>query len=207
MFINRAKSFIYLRVPKTGSTSIQHYMIDNFVDESTTHSPILDWKIKGQGIHTSVLTGGINLVHANIQDLIVNNYITEKETFDVYGVVRNPIDKFISGCYYSLSEGFNNKVKLPPNELLRLYLDDVVKTGAYLHQHEWLNKCNKIYNYENIDSMLKDIHLKFNTEYKGINYKHRSNLKEVDIVVDKDLIETIKHIYAKDFEIYNSVKQ
>ena len=66
---------------------------------------------------------------------------------------------------------------------------------------------NEDYNYENIDSMLKDIHLKFNTEYKGINYKHRSNLKEVDIVVDKDLIETIKHIYAKDFEIYNSVKQ
>ena len=206
MFINHKKSFIYLRVPKTGSTSIQNYMIDNFVDESTVHSPIIDWRIKGKNMHTPVLSNGVNLVHATIEDLITNNYIKENYSFDVYGVVRNPIDKFISGCYYSLSEGFNNKVKLPANELLHLYLKDIKHNNSYLHQHEWLKDCNKIYSYENINLMLEDIHKKFKTEYNGIKYNHRSSLKEENITVDKNLLDELYDLYAEDFKIYNSVK-
>jgi hypothetical protein len=201
MFINRTKRYVYLRVPKTGSTSIHNYLIDNKKDDDVSYSFMREYKFDN---HNSSFKNA----HPNLQDAINSNLlkIEDLSNYKIYGIIRNPIDRFISMVYHF----YKGNKKKHQNDVVRDAINDY-KLGIYPYhaQKDWLiynnNPINNIFLYENINKMLTsilgtDVNIKYNHRSK---YRTNHNYNDLEL----ELQNTIKEIYYEDWQIYNMYKQ
>lgn len=96
MIVCRSRKFIFLRVPKTGSTSISYHFVENI-------------KFSLQDFYTEMPTASISSYnitnplfakdqHPNLQRFVKWGLLTDSmiASCKVYGVLRNPIDRFFS---------------------------------------------------------------------------------------------------------------
>ena len=140
MILSKSRKFIFLRVPKTASTSLQrqilesipyeeidlHTQIDTYhendnTDEIPSDSRLLTCKYPHEEI--PAVFSAIN-AHPNLADLIKHKVITYDELFEykVYGVMREPIDRLISQAQHSFSKLYFN----PP-------LTNALALSSFLH--------------------------------------------------------------------------
>ena len=80
MFISKERNFIYLRVPKTGSTSMMNYLRDNLGNnEGTTYTlmNIFEWEGKNLPIGQVVLRSKAIILTGNVvaNSLQINNNV------------------------------------------------------------------------------------------------------------------------------------
>ena len=200
MFLNRTKKFIYLRTPKTGSTSIQAYLVDN-VDKSddVAYESAPLFSMAAHNISTPEC-------HLNINEMLLYNIITENEILDynIFGVLRNPIDRFISAVYHGRNE---------PNCVLDMnyIVKKALRHGDFdcitkIPQQYWLTynetPINNIYLYEDIPLMMNAM---LNTETNLI-YKYRENRYEQNRIgtLSDGLCKEIISLYKPDYEMYLS---
>lgn len=194
-------NFLYLRVPKTASTSLSYVLQDAF------NAP-------ANGICTPVEYGifkyrHIN-VHVTISDLIRRSHLNPKVIpfLDIYVVVRDPIDRYKSWCAHV--HHFNNFNKYETvEELINNGYDDV--TYHFYPQTKWLEYegklANNIFAYENIDKMLNQIKEKYSVNIKEMpRYQGKYRMGR-DFKVKNEIIERLRFDYKRDFEIYDLYKK
>ena len=193
-----------MRVPKTGSTSVQKFLIDNIdQNDNVAHSKILLFDLSPKIIPKEANA------HMNIQQAIEYGVLEQEhfDTFDMYGIIRNPIDRFVSQVYHDEHQD-SIKTSIDKNKAIEKLLKNIDFTDNDRQpQHFWLTHNNQLINnvflYENINEMTN----KMLGVEKEITHKHRSgkrfdrNLDDIDV----GLKEEITKLYAKDFEIYNKV--
>jgi hypothetical protein len=86
MIVSRKRGFIFLRTPKTASTSLTFQIRDSIESEIDFHSGLGPPQVD------------VEFYHLNLKEAINRKILSENEIkeFRIYATIRNPIDRFIS---------------------------------------------------------------------------------------------------------------
>lgn len=214
MLISNEKKFIYLRVPKTGSTSVSVYFYENLpleeniirlVDNSDILRKEESSKIKDGYFNKSTIIT-TNGIHTTLDEIIKLNLLTYPLTaYDIYAVCRNPVDRFLS--FQSMMKKVENINILENFSVFKYYMSMFEASP----QSTWLNYNNRLVNrvflYEDIDLMVSEIAKKYGiTDTSNFsNYSFRQYKKSIS-AVDSRTLEYINIYWQDDFKIYNQLK-
>lgn len=201
-----SKKFLYLRVPKTGSTSVTNYLLDHVQQFDDLKCSTPDAPIKT--IVNEKFIDARAPVHSRIYTLTELKYFSTEEykALKVFAVVREPVDRTISLAYNVVSPKFTEGKSLDwvVENLLDNHIKYVDKQSEILLYNGSL--LPNIYPYEKTSEMLQDIAVLLGFPYTPNSYKHRSEeRKDRTKSLNKRLVDKIYDLYDLDVKIYNSV--
>ena len=211
MIIIPCKKFVFLRVPRTASTSLSHFIGQNVSHfEDMKHTPVY---YADYYTDKSISLGDVNSVHDNLDQIVHKGLLTFDEAinFRVFAVMRDPVQRFIStSCL------LNNNKEADINQIVELQLEQLAdplkkKNGNFRPQTHWIKFNNKqisdIFCYENLNSIIKEMWSYLNIqESSELIYKHRVNERKDKIsVLDSFLANKIKSMYNDDVEIHQKL--
>ena len=203
MIISHKYKFIFIRIPKTGSTSIENFckMIDK----------------------DSIISDETKAPYGHYTASQLKNIVTEKQWKEYFKFcfIREPNSWVISQYRYNLQYYYkfeqlqiildkNKKLRLPEDNILTE--KDIIK--LYILLDCWFSYSNQIQyideqidfigKFENLQEDLNKILkiLNINTEYK-IEHLNKSNSQK--LTLNDDSRDIIKILFKKDFELYNSI--
>lgn len=219
MYISHKYKFIFLRTPKTASSSLSDWFIKNIPDAQAIYTPVEDSKTPGT-LNVNIINKyklNFKYYHFTIQDLVKENIVTEHQarTYRVISVLREPIDRQKSFFYfYSKWKAKNRPVDLKLYKALAPHGQFIGEPNSGIKQTDLLKLGNgligEFWLYENIEDHLEDLikSLKIDVKvplqkYKSTFRKNRNN----EIEFDKDSLDQIKSLFEKDFYVYNELKE
>lgn len=215
MIYSKPRNFLFLRVPKTGSTSVVHHLVDCIPKDEitlTSYDPYIE------NINQNYESNNNVFNHFALNDLVERKILTYQEIVStrVFAFIRDPVDWFLSLAHYDHVCNFQNvdrksisyvQSEITNEEAVDRYLLNPEFVYKHKQQHEWLLFNNRLIDniipYPNFDEFFKQIGVQ-----SHIKYNHRSHHRtfESRTVSDK-LREKITSIYAKDWEIWQRVVQ
>lgn len=215
MYISHKYKFVFLRTPKTASSSLSEFFIKNIPDPDAVYTPVEDTKIPGtvaKGLVTKYRTN-FRFYHWTIEDLVRERVLTEEQakTYDVFSVLREPVDRQKSFLYFYGKWKAKGKpitlehykewapdgyFKDEPNSAM-LQTDFLKLKGKYVGDF-WL--------YEDIFSnLILFLNKRGITPIEPLK-QHKSNFRkdrENEIVFDKESLNKMRAHFYNDFEMYN----
>lgn len=228
MLISNEKKFIYLRVPKTGSTSVSVYLYENLPLEENiirladnkkdlslidqiSLAPNTD-KVKKEYFNETVINDlngkSVRLpsrLHTKLTKIIDLNLLTfPLEEYDIYAVCRNPLDRFLS--FQNMYINTNNFDFTKNYSEFKKFMSTL---GA--SQSNWLTYKNKLVNrvflYEDINLMVAEIAKKYGvTDTTNFNNYNFRQYKRHTNTISPKILEYINIYWQDDFKIYNLLK-
>jgi len=217
MFINYSKKYIYLRVPKTGSTSFQHQLIEDYdKNDEVSYTQIIYSDIRGKNwFHAHSYSFHPYNPHLTLPELKTLGIDVEK--FDIYATLRNPVDRFLSRAYHMdyYVDGDKERLKKPEkninkNKLVEKYLNYLSNNpGELTYNHMWRQQSawlvykqkeiDRLFLYEELPEMMNEL-----TGNESMRYRFRTEPREDKTWsgVDDNLIEGIRNYYDDDFHLY-----
>ena len=97
MYVSHKYKLIFLRTPKTASSSLSEFFIKNIPDPDAIYTPVEDSNIPATLSNEIINKYKINFAyyHFTLQDLVDNRIITPMAAiqYKSIAVVRNPIDR------------------------------------------------------------------------------------------------------------------
>lgn len=209
MFVSKKQNFIYLRTPKSGSTSMSHYLIDKLgadLDSIYTSISLLQIKSKNLPLYAQWLNP-----HSTVEQIIKLSVVDKEfiEQANIYACLREPVDRFISRSYHIKNFDRNETVRdLNKNKLVEKCLTMYdPEFHMWWPQTTWCTldgkPVNKLFLHEDFD--------KAAFEMTGVgapvNYRHRSNCREDDSTpLDVNLVQEIEKLYSEDVALYKLIK-
>ena len=217
---------IYLRVPKTASTSLSMQILDKLElqpgDFSTGFgSPTYGWQ-KEQGfanVVSRISTNPLKIDEHSMLNVLPHFGLLKEEqleSYSVYGFLRNPLDRFFSMFTHMFDILYIDVSKMSKEEIAESgisilknakipysYTKTIQRKIVFpLHpQSHWLIHNNKpisnIVLYPNFDQFLKTW-----TGSSKLKFKEKIGKKPIHSEVGSDLIDQIRHWYADDFELW-----
>jgi hypothetical protein len=219
MYISHKYKLIFLRTPKTASSSLSEWFIKNIPDPQAIYTPVEDSKTPGTLDQKIINKYKINFkyYHFTIQDLVRENIITDQQarTYRVISVLREPIDRQKSLFYFYAKWKARGKpldLKMykalapngqflgEPNSAIKQ--TDLLKLGNELIGEFWL--------YENIEHHLSELVKSLSIEVKAPLPTHKNTFRKNrnnEIEFDSISLETLKSAFKRDFEVYNELKE
>lgn len=198
MIVIPEKKFIFLRVPRTASTSLSHFLLENMKDVvSIKHTPVYYSNYRGPNPIFNP-----DLIHANVGELVEAGIIDPDTVVDsrIFAVVRDPIDRFISYAYH---------INLGNTERdINKLVEKTIMTNLPQKQSNWLLVDNKqisdICCFNKLSEMTHSIFKYLGIKSSGnIYYSHRSEEREnKSCVIDKNLEKAILDLYHEDQTLY-----
>ena len=216
MIVCRSRKFIFLRVPKTASTSLSVHIVKN------TQFTLRDF-------YSEMPTGLIDSFniphsiyakdqHPNLEKFLRCGLLDEStiSSCRIYGVLRNPIDRFFS--HFTQIVSFFNNIdvsEIDNNDLAIEAFKILEKSKNYLieaphklghsipcmPQSNWL-----VHNQKPIQGILIYPHFEnFIKEITGNDNLEKINVGERNIKphhISKTTIRNIHSLYAEDFELW-----
>lgn len=216
MVISREKKYIYIAVPKTGTTSVQELLLDN--DASALKNCIY-------------IAGKKHLFHDHISAGELKKVMGEEEfkKFKVFGFVRNPYGRMVSSYHFYKKGGkywiWDGREKKRPflNKMKILFAKTLpFKVWAVLYPYksniEFLTEKDKggetlahhIGIFENLQEELKRISciLNLDLNIENLPFKNKSKHDEYNLYFTPSLFKWIVKIkMKKDLVYYNQILQ
>lgn len=218
MYISHKYRFIFLRTPKTASSSLSEFFIRNIPDENAVYTPVDDTKIKGtlNGGYIDKYKKNFKYFHFTLEDLIKEKIITEEQarTYKSFAVLRDPIDRQKS--FYYFYKRWKNRQVPPSLEDYKALTPDGFFSGepnSGIPQTDFLTLNGEVVGeywlYENLSTHLNRFMSDINVPIKFPLLKHKSNFRKNrnnEIQFDEISLNKIKSRFKKDFELYNEIK-
>lgn len=218
MYISHKYKIIFLRTPKTASSSLSEFFIRNIPDPAAIYTPVEDSNIKGQGTANlqAKYSRNFKYYHFTLEDLINEKVITKQQARDyrVISVVRDPVDRQKSFFFfYSKWKARGRPVDLnlyktiapngtftgEPNSAL-LQSSFGLLDGEYVGEY-WLYENLS----EHLSNLMKDLNLQ--TVHPLVSHKSGFRKNKPDIKFDGECLNKMKDVFEKDFKLYNELKE
>jgi hypothetical protein len=210
MLVSNEKKFIYLRVPKTGSTSVSVYFYENLpLEKNIIRLGDNDYlqkeestRIKGGYFNESTIAA--TNVHTTLDEIVKLNLLTHPLTeYDIYAVCRNPVDRFLS--FQSMIKKVENINILKNFSTFKRFMSEASPQSTWLTYNNKL--VNHVFLYENINLMVAEIAEKYGitNTLNFSDYSFRQYNKYTNII-DPRALEYINIHWQDDFKIYDLLK-
>ena len=218
MYISHKYKFVFLRSPKTASSSLSEFFINNIPDPNAVYTAVEDSKIKGQ--HTKVIENkyrkNFKFYHMTLQELVDEHYLTREQanSYRIISVIRDPADRQKSFYYFFRRwKGKGKPASLeqykafapngwfegePNSKILQSSLGvlDGVQLGEY-----WL--------YENLETHLTNFMKDMNVEILYPLPNHKSDFRKNrnnEIQFDTESMMKLLNNFEEDFKLYHELK-
>jgi hypothetical protein len=210
MFISKSQNFVYLRVPKTGSTSMSNYLIDKVGKKEDSIYTLINL-LNLPGVNLPLGLEGFN-PHSTVSQIVDAGIVdaTFIEQTNIYACLRNPVDRFVSRCYHIKHfEKHPVAQTMNKNELVGYAFSQINPSWhMWWPQTTWCLRngkpVNKLFLYEDFDKAAAEM-----TGVAGaVNYYHRNDCWEHNDIapLDTNLVQEIEKLYAADVALYKSIK-
>jgi hypothetical protein len=219
MYISHKYKFIFLRTPKTASSSLSEFFIKNIPDPSAVYTPVEDSNLDG------TLNPGIiqkyehdhKFYHFTLQDLIYENIITEFQarTYKSFAVLRDPIDRQKS--FYYFYKKWKNRARLPSLREYKKWTPNgtfVKEPNSAIRQTDFLSLNGKIIGdywlYENLNAELNNFMKSLDLNVIHPLPKHKTNFRknrDNEIQFDEEDLKKLQIVFESDFKLYNELKE
>jgi len=191
MICNKRK-FIYIRVAKTGTSSIVDYL---FPKKKYQH-----WKTHLNKINTKV---------KNWENFDSNHYplykvkeVISNEKYNNYfkfSFVRNPYERCVSAWKYNIIKGHTS----PEKNLLQFVRNLGPNVNSkYLNQYDFVNGCDYIGRFENLQKDFNIICDTIGIPKQQLPHVNKTKHKCYTEYYDDEIRELVTEKYAKDIEYF-----
>lgn len=204
MIISHKYKFIFIAVPKTGTTSIR-----NFLQPYCDIFPNLDLK-SPQYVHTNIKT-------------LKQRFKNKNWNFDEYfkfGFVRNPWDRVVSEYHYKINyadrenlnkpyyKPFMSQCKLIKkinnfNKAVTLNLLNGANQSSYMLDDNQKNLMNFIGKFENLNEDFKFICKKIGVEENNLPHENKSIHRHYKEYYNQESIQFIQEKFKQDIETFD----
>lgn len=219
MYVSHKYKLIFLRTPKTASSSLSEFFIKNIPDPDAIYTPVEDSNIKGTLSKEIVNKYKLNFAyyHFTLQDLVGNGILTKAQAlgYKSIAVIRNPIDRQKSFYYfYRRWKNVGSQPSLAqykawtPQGFFRgepnssILQSSILQYNGEIQGDYWL--------YPNIGNelskLMRDLNLQ--TTHPLPNHKNdfRTN-RDDEIVFDKEAIDVLSKHFGADIDLYNELAE
>ena len=207
MIISRSRGFIFLKIPKTASTSLGQFIIN-----SMPHSDVDSFA--GMKMSCYDLRGKFKEMnpHVTLDELIVKDLINNNdiENLKIFAMMRNPIDRFLSAAHHMHALDTKSQFSTSSdNEVARKYIfgqRNIKNDSFFAPQTKWMyhngRKVVKLFKYPQFSELFAELKI----EETDLGYKHNSEFrKNKEVSLDQDLENLLSDYYREDMEIWNSL--
>jgi len=221
MIISNKHKYIYLRVPRTGSTSVTSYIHDRLnLEDSIIHAGLEADSVGTLNVEDLLLPSkninninNVDTQHLTLPQIIAHGMLEHNwQDYSIYAICRDPVDRFKSFCR-QLHNFYKVEVSSPKKQqqfLEYIVYSDIVFDKLY-PQSNWLlfngQRINKIYKYHDIKNMVKSIAGYYNIDSVDdfSSYSLRSSAVTLP-ELPAHTLDRIYKFYDLDFQIYNSLE-
>jgi len=192
MICNKRK-FIYIRVAKTGTTAIVNYL---FPIKPNQH-----WKTHQNEINTKIKNW--ENYDANHYPLYKVKEVITKQKYNDYfkfGFVRNPYERCVSAWKYNMKNGYTD-TETTLFDFVK-YLNKTDINGKYLNQYEFVDGCNFIGRFENLQADFNIVCDKLGIQRKQLPHTNKTKHKHYTEYYDDETQQIVAEKYAKDIEYF-----
>lgn len=219
MYISHKYKFIFLRTPKTASSSLSEFFIKNIPDPMALYTPVEDSDIQGT-LNGNIITKykkDFKFYHFTLQDLINEKIITEDQalTYRCFSVLRDPVDRQKS--FYYFYKRWKNKRRIPSLYEYKLWTPNgwfKNEPNSAIRQTDFLMLDGKIVGeywlYENLNTHVENFMKEIDVPITHPLPNHKSDFRknrDNEIKFDQESLDKLKSIFYRDFELYNELKE
>lgn len=219
MYISHKYKLIFLRTPKTASSSLSEFFIKNIPDPNSIYTPVEDSKLKGtlDGNIIKKYKRDFKYYHFTLQDLIDEKLITEEQarTYKNIAVLRNPVDRQKSFYYFYRkwkSRGVPASLEQYNQWTPNGFFENEPNSG--IRQTDFLTLSNEIIGtywlYESINDNISELMKSLNLEIKHPLPNHKSDFRKNrnnEITFDQNSMDKLLTVFEKDFKLYYELKE
>jgi hypothetical protein len=219
MYVSHKYKLIFLRTPKTASSSLSEFFIKNIPDTDAIYTPVEDSGIGGTLSKQITDKYRINFAyyHFTLQDLVDNNIITLQQALEYrsIAVIRNPVDRQKSFYYFykrwkqagsepSLAQykAWTPKGFFSGEPNSGILQSNILKCSGEIQGEYWL--------YPNIGNELSQLMRELNLQVTHALPNHKNDFRknrENEIVFDEEAMETLSKRFGADIELYNDLAE
>lgn len=217
MYLSHKYKFLFLRTPKTASSSLSDFFIRNIDDPDAIYTEVEDSNLPGT-LDESIVSKyrPYAFYHFTLEQLITEGVITEEQAleYDCFALLRDPIERAKSFYY------FYKKFRNPRGEASLAEYKTWTTNGVFnndsnssIIQADLLslrgNLVGKYWLYENLEKELSNFmfHRRLRIDYPVPNHKTDTRkIKKNEIEFDEKSIAELRDHFKKDFELYEKLK-
>lgn len=205
--IIKDKKIIFIKIPKTGSTTI-FSQIWNFYKMSrlTKNNNVINLNFLDESF----------LQNWHIEFSRIESYLNfDLNDYKIFSIIRNPLQRLESVYRWNKEKNLNDKKFYSFNKFIESFLENKIfdkNTELHLKNQTYWLKNNK----KEIDKkiiLLNFDNFNLNCEFlsKQFNFKISSNFsvnksKKFDVKLDEDLLNELKRYYKEDFQLFKENK-
>lgn len=220
MYISHKYKFIFLRTPKTASSSLSEFLIKNVDDKDAVYTEVDDTRIPGT-LHKSIVDKykkDFKYFHFTLEDLVRENIITPQQIdeYKCFAVLRDPIDRQKSFYYFykkwrkeckNVPASLEEYKRMAPNGYFLREPNSEILQSSFLEYDGKLK--GEYWLYENITEELNKFVRSYCIQVKYPLPQHKTKFRlnrENEINFDYESLKKMKNVFEKDFNLYTKVK-
>lgn len=207
MVISKENKYIFVAVNKTGSTSIQKFLLEN--DKTATKD-----KVEMEG---EIFKFSIHMTAAQIKKVLGKHY----DNYTVFGFIRNPYSRVVSGYFFLREQGKATQKPLSFNQKLKIKFAEIIPFKLWALMQPY--RSNKVYFvdkneklivdkigvFENISEDLETILIGCGLNFDFSNFPHRnksSHKEESNYFKNRIFKKLMRLKLKKDLAFYESIE-
>lgn len=217
MYLSHKYKILFLRTPKTASSSLSDFFIRNIDDPNAIYTEVEDSNLPGT-LDESIVSKyrPYAFYHFTLDQLIAEGVITEEQAreYNCFALLRDPVDRAKS--FYYFYKKFRSPHLLASLDEYKTWTRNGVfdnDANSAIRQTDLLKikgkPVGRYWLYEELEKELFDLMYGLKIEVKHPLPKHKTDSRKKrkdEIVFDEISLERMRNHFEEDFNLYEKLK-